>query len=292
MKKVANKIILNKVIKILFYSLIYAIGLQLFLQPANLLTIGLAGVGQVVSGVLGIKYGIVYIIINIPGIIIGLRYIGKKFTFYSLLNIITVSFVTIFIPVISISEDTVVNAIFGGILLGYSVGKLLEMGASSGGTDFFAMYLLKYKNQDFYKVNLIINTLVVVLGVIYFAVYFGMKKGVELGLYTMISLYVRNTILDQTFTNTHVLTLFIIGDNIEKVSQYINNNLKRGTTIINNVEGGYTHKKKRMIMVTLNQFEYSLFLEHIYDICPNIFINIIDTKKVEGNYKKSKQQEK
>ncbi len=179
MKKIINKIRFNKVLKILIFSCMYALGIQLFMQPANLLTTGMAGIGQILSGVTNIKYGIIYTLINIPGIIIGFRFIGKRFTFYSILNIFTVSFITLFIPVIKISSDTMIDAIFGGILIGYSVGKLLEIGASSGGTDFYAMYLLKYKDKDFHKVNLIVNMGVIVLGIIYFGVYFGAQKGLE-----------------------------------------------------------------------------------------------------------------
>ncbi len=279
----------GKVILIIIYSILYAIGLQLFMQPANLLTTGMAGVAQILSNVSDWPYGYIFMLINIPGIIIGFKYIGKKFTLYSMLNIFTVSIVTIYLPVIKITDDIIVNAVFGGILIGYSLGRILKVGGSSGGTDFFVMYLLRYKNMDFQKVNLTINVFIIILGILYYSLYFPSQKVIELGLYTIISLYVRNTVLDQTFTNTHILTLFIVGDHLENVSKYINQTLRRGTTIIKEVEGGYTHEKKTMLMATLNQYEYSLFIEEVHNINPGVFINIVDTKKVEGNYKKSKK---
>ena len=284
MTKYITKEEMWKIIKIILFSMIYTMGLHFFMNPSNLLTTGLAGVAQIIEKTTPFNYSTVYILINIPGIIIGFKYLGKKFTVYSIFNIFTVSVFSFLFSYVNIRQllqiDPLIDAIFGGILMGYAVGKLLKMGASSGGTDFYAMYLLKYKNIDFEKVNLIINVLIIITGIFFF--------GIELGLYTLISLYIRNTALEQTFTNAQTVTLFIVGDDLQKVSSYINKKLKRGTTIIDNAYGGYTHHEKQIIMTTLNKYEYSIFIAEIFDVEPSLFINIMDTNQIVGNYKKDK----
>lgn len=279
-----NKIAYDKIIKIIVFSGIYTAGLHYFMNPANLLTTGLAGISQIIEELTPISYGIIYIIINIPGIILGFTSLGKKFTIYSLFSILTVSFCSFLFSIIPVWEtnnlDPLINAIFGGVLMGYGMGMLLKIGGSSGGTDFFGMYLLKYKNIDFQKVNLVINLFIIVIGFVFW--------GIELGLYTLVSLYVRTMALEYTFTNAQSVTLFIVGENLDKVSDYITCRLKRGTTIINDVEGGYTHKNKQMIMTTLNKYEYSVFIGEIFNIKGDLFINIMDTKQIVGNFQKDK----
>lgn len=286
MTNLKNNIEIKKILLIIFYSFIYSVGLYFFMNSANLLTTGLAGISQIIEKFTTVNYGTIYILINIPGIIVGFKYLGKKFTMYSIFNILTVSFLTFLFSSITVPEylnfDLFIDSVFGGILMGYSVGKLLKIGASSGGTDFLAMYLLKYKNIDFQRVNWIINFSIIVIGIFVF--------GLELGLYTIISLYIRNSAIEQTFTNPQSVTLFIIGSDLDKVSDFINDRLRRGTTIIKSVEGGYTHDKKEMIMTTLNKYEYSIFINNIFDINPDLFINMVETDQIIGNYKKTKEE--
>lgn len=284
MKILKNNQMFKKAGLTIFYSFIFSIGLQFFIQPFGLIATGVSGITQIVEHITHVKYGILYLLLNIPGLIIGYIYIGKKFTNYSILSIATVSITTYFVPPINIiGEDAILlGAIFGGILIGYSIGNLLKIGSSSGGTDFFAVYLLRYKNREFARMNLIINIVIILLGAWF--------NGLEAGLYTLVSLYIRNTVLDQTFTNTQTITLFIVGPSLDEVSDYINNELHRGTTIIKNVEGGYTHNRKEIIMTTVNYYEYSALLDEIGQINSNIFINVVESKQIIGNYSLTKEK--
>lgn len=278
---------IKKIFWILFFTTIYTLGLVLFIQPIQLLTTGITGISQIIQHYTGFSYAAIYFIINIPGIFIGYKYIGKKFTYYSFLSIVTVTLLSSlniinYIP--QLTSNLMLNSIFGGILLGYGTGGLLKKGFSSGGTDFYVMYLLKYKNMNFMKVNLIINIIIIVLGATY--------HSVELSLYTIISLFVRNMVLDNVFTNTNTITLFIIGDKLDQISNFITCDLKRGSTIINNAEGGFTHNSKKVMITTINQYEYTVLCEKLETIDEEIFINVIDTLDVVGNYKKDKGLDK
>lgn len=280
MRKLRNKYIVIKIFLTILYSAIYAIGLQIFIQPVHLLTTGLAGIAQIIEQFASIEYGVLYLILNIPGMLIGWFYLGKKFTFHSFLSIVTVTLVTLVVPIQAVSQDLLLNSIFGGIVMGYGIGSLLKIGGSSGGTDFFVMYLLKYKNIEFAKVNIILNIIIVLVGIIF--------NNIEIGMYTIVSLYVRNTVLDQVFTHTQTSVLFIVGNNLQQTSYFINNKLKRGTTILKNAEGGYTRDSKEVIMVSLNRYEYSIFIDYINLLEEDIFITVMDAKNIVGNYQLSK----
>lgn len=271
-----------KVYYTVFYSMIYALGIILFLETADLISTGLAGIAQIINTLshsigIPITYGTIYLLLNIPGIILGWFKIGHRFTVYSLVSILSVTLVSDLAPSIILTKDIMLNSIFGGLLMGYGIGGLLKIGASSGGTDFYGVYLFEKYGLDFTKVNTLIN-----IGVIGVATFI---FGMEIGLYTILSFYIRTVTLNTIFTNNNKLTVWIIGHDLTKVSQYINQKLKHGTTIFPNVEGGYTRENKELIMTILNQYEYSLLIEDLYKIDPSVFINVTETYKLHGNFK-------
>ncbi len=272
----------------IMYSIIYTLGITLFLNSADLISTGLSGVAQILDNVLNtinipVTYGTLYLALNIPGILLGWFKIGKKFTFYSIVSILTVTLTSDLFPIIHVTDDIILNSIFGGLLMGYAIGGLLKIGASSGGTDFYGIWLFEKYGIDFTRINVIIN-----FGIIGVATFI---YGVEIGLYTLLSFYVRTVSIDQVFTNNNKITVWIIGQDLTKVSQYINQKLKHGTTIIPNVEGGYTRERKEIIMTILNQYEYSMLIEDLYKIDPTVFINVTETYKLHGNFKFRKEED-
>ncbi len=286
LKQLANN---KKIYLTIIYSVLYTLGITLFLNNANLISTGLAGIAQIIDNILEVKmglpvtYGTLYLLLNIPGIILGWYKIGKKFTFYSMISVATVTITSDLFPKIILTDDIILNSIFGGLLMGYGIGGLLKIGASSGGTDFYGIWLFEKYGIDFTKINIIINVGVISLATLIY--------GMEIGLYTVLSFYVRTVSIDQVFTNNNKITVWIIGQDLTKVSQYINQKLKHGTTIIPNVEGGYTRESKEIIMTILNQYEYSILIEDLYKIDPSVFINVTETYKLHGNFKFRKEEE-
>ncbi len=288
MEKLEKYLIDTKIYYTIIYSMIYALGIILFLDTAGLISTGLAGVAQIINfftETMGIPatYGTIYLVLNIPGILLGWLKIGRRFTIYSLVSILTVTLVSDLVPAVVVTNDIMLNSIFGGLLMGYGIGGLLKIGASSGGTDFYGVYLFEKYGLDFTRVNTIINVIIISVATLIF--------GMEIGLYTILSFYIRTVTLDTVFTNNNKLTVWIIGRDLTKVSQYINQKLKHGTTIIPNVEGGYTRESKEVIMTILNQYEYAMLIEDLYKIDPSVFINVTETYKVHGNFKRKKGKE-
>lgn len=282
----SKKIVRAKtVVLVVFYSIIYSIGFELFISSSGLLATGFAGISQIIvqfSKIIGweISYGVVYYLINIPGLILSYRKLGKPFTFYTLLSISVVSGATMFfehsISSLIISDDIILKCIFGGIIMGYGVGGLLKIGTSSGGIDIIGLYFVRAKNVAFDKLNLIMNAVIVGIAMMLF--------GVEIGLYTLLSLYVRNLTMARVFSNNNILTVLIVGPDLTEVNRYINEDLGRGTTVME-ARGGYTKNPKEVIMATINNYEYQMLLNDLGHTDEKFFINVLDTKAVEGNYR-------
>lgn len=141
----------KRIAVVIIGSFLLAISLNFFLIEANVYASGFSGAAQLLSSVfkdflsMNISTGILVMILNIPVLIIGWFKIGKGFTIYSILS---VAFATLFLellPILSISDDIILNAVVGGVIGGAGVGISLKYGASTGGMDIVAMILSRLK---------------------------------------------------------------------------------------------------------------------------------------------------
>lgn len=281
---------LKKLLKLSLYSFIYAIGFQLFIAPSNLLATGFSGVAQIIVHLspaeLGLTYSIVYFILNIPGFVLSYKTMGKEFTISTFLVVFLMSFFTSVVANLTegwyITDDVILQCVFGGLTMGYAIGAILKMGSSSGGTDIFGLYLLKTKNMSFTSVNMAMNAVIILFALEIF--------GMEAGLYTLLSLYVRNATIKFVFTNNELVTLFIITKDSSVVQKLITMKLHRGTTIMHGY-GGFTHADKEVVMTTLNQYEYRLFVNMLDQyVDEQVFVNVVDTRGIIGNYNVQKNK--
>ncbi|MFQ7174832.1 MAG: YitT family protein [Thomasclavelia ramosa] len=99
------------------------------------------------------------IALNAVPAFIGFKMIGKVYS-YSVIMIILNSFLVDLIPVAPITYDPLLVSVFGGILNGIAIVIALYGKASSGGTDFIAVYLsnkLKKPSWNFvFGINVVI----------------------------------------------------------------------------------------------------------------------------------------
>lgn len=109
--------------------------------------------------------------------------------------------------------------------------------------------------------------------------------GIDKTLYTVIAIYVSGRAVDMVHTNKNKLTVTIITENWEKLSQALINLHVRGVTITD-AEGAYTQKKKKILTTVITRYELSETKEVIKSIDPHAFVNITQTLEVMGNFRK------
>ncbi|MCG3056196.1 YitT family protein, partial [Escherichia coli] len=86
-----------------------------------------------------ISTGILLLLLNIPVTILGWKKVGKTFTIYSFYSVLATTVFLEFVPIEALSQDIILNAVFGGVILAVGVGITLKFGASTGGLDIIAM---------------------------------------------------------------------------------------------------------------------------------------------------------
>lgn len=274
----------RRILIVIFGSLLNAISLNFFLIGANVYASGFTGAAQLISSVfndfLGIEMGtgVLLFILNIPVIILGWFKVGRGFTVYSIVSVIfTTTFLT-FIPVIELSQDIILNAVFGGVIAGIGVGITLKLGASTGGMDIVAMVLSRMKDKPIGTYFLLLNAVIIAMA--------GVLYKPENALYTMLALYVTTRVIDAIHTRHEKVTAMIITRHADELQQAIHNKMVRGITIIP-AKGAYTKEDKNMMYLVITRYELYDLEKIIGEIDPNAFTNIVQTTGIFGFFRKN-----
>ncbi len=286
--------------QILLGSIIYVIGINFFLVPSGIFTTGLMGIAQEISGTISLVFNLdlvgtdkLYILIqtfaywalNIPILIFGFNKVGKKFTIKTFIisSVVTQFFFnTLVINHNIITEggkttlaSEIVAVIAGSILIGIGMGLIIKSQASTGGTDILSVYFSLYKGISFGTVNLVINAIVVVWAI-------ALTKDLTTGILIFISLYIQSFVVDTIYNYNKKITLIIFTHKEKEVAELILDN-KRSYTKLEGVSG-YTKEKISVLLVIINKEEARSFTELIEKIDENVFIDMISTESVKGNF--------
>jgi uncharacterized membrane-anchored protein YitT (DUF2179 family) len=268
---------------VIFGAILNAISLNFFLIGANVYASGFTGAAQLVSSVfndfigIGVSTGILLAIFNIPVVILGWFKVGKGFTIYS---VISVLFTTIFleiIPITQISQDIILNAVFGGVIGGVGIGLTLKVGASTGGMDIIAMVLSKINDKPIGTYFLMLNAVIITLA--------GLLYEPENALYTLLTLYVTTRVIDTLHTRHEKVTAMIITHKADELQAAIHKKMVRGITILP-AQGAYTKTDKHMMYLVITRYELYDLEKIIKEVDPNAFTNIVQTAGVFGFFRR------
>ena len=268
------------VILIIIGTVLFSIYAGLLIPVNNIGAGGALGLSLVVNKLTGIKIGTIQFILNVPLFYIGYRYIGRKFVILTGVVISVSSFLINNLPKIITPVnlgDSLVAAIFCGIISGLAMCCLLVAGASTGGTDITGKFISKKMDFNLPTVFLIQDITVYTIVWIFFDIKYVM--------YALVMSFVRNQTMRgvQKFFSAYIQCT-IICKNPEVMVELINNTLHRGSTIMD-VEGGYSHEKKRMIIVVIQQNEMYQLRKLVAKNCPEAFITVSAVNTIVGNFK-------
>ncbi len=260
--------------------LIFSIYAGILLPFNNLGTGGALGLALVLHKYTNINIGTAQLLINIPLFYIGYKYVGKKFMILTGIVILLSSFLIDYLPLIITPvnlNDKIVATIFSGILSGIAMCCILISGGSTGGSDITGKYFVKKFNLNLPTVFLVQDI------VIYFVIW--IAYDIKYVMYALIMSFVRNQTMRgiQKFLSAYIQCT-IITNNTDELVEIINTEMHRGSTIID-VEGGYSHEKKRMIILVIQQNELYQLRQIVNKHCPKAFITVNSINTIMGNFK-------
>lgn len=266
---------------VLLAALLMAMNINTFVNAGGLYPGGATGLTIIVqrlfSKYLGIAvpYTPINIILNAVPVYIGFRYIGRKFTIFSLIMVLSNGFFVDLLPHMTVTNDPLLVAVFGGIINACAITMCLKVDATSGGTDFISIFLSQKKGIDAFPY--ILGGNIVILGIAGFI--FGWDKA----LYSMIFQYVSTQTLHFLYRTYQQRTLFIITDMPDRVCQMIYATCGHGATLIDG-EGSFAHRNKKIVYSIVSASDTRKLIPKIREIDHSAFINSVRTEEIMGNF--------
>lgn len=143
--KATTKRTLIDIAVIIISGFIFSCGLKTFTAPNDIAPGGASGICVAVAHLTGLSEGVLYFIVNVPLIVIGFIFLGRRLMFKTLLSIITITVATdyVFAYLPHYEGDEMLAAIFGGLLIGAGLGLCYSREGTSGGTDILNRLIYK-----------------------------------------------------------------------------------------------------------------------------------------------------
>ncbi|HFI0292902.1 TPA: YitT family protein [Streptococcus suis] len=267
------------------YGLLSSIAVNFFFQPGKVYSSGVTGLAQIVSALaetyanLDLPIALVYYGLNIPLLILAWRKIGYKFTIFTFITVTFSSLFIQFMPYVTLTMDPLVNAIFGGLMLGTGIGFALRNNVSSGGTDIVSILIRKKTGRQVGQLSLAVNLFILAVA--------GIMFGWKYALYSMVALFISSRMTDAVFVKQKRMQAMIITNQPERVIKKIHKKLHRGVTIINGAEGAYNHEQKTVLITIITRAEFNEF-KHIMEKADHqAFVSVSDNVNIIGNFVES-----
>ena len=270
-----------RILAVIPAGILFGVNTKMFAKGGGLFPGGVAGLSVLIQqifmkfGGISVPYTPINILLNAVPVYIGFRFIGKKFTARSLEMILISAVITDIIPWPPITNDLLLLSVFGGVLNGSAIGLALKADATSGGTDFIAIFLSERKGIDAFNIVLFMN-----IGVLFTA---GLLFGFDKALYSIIFQFVSTQILHIVYRTYMKQTLLIVTDNADEICQAIYSNSHHGATIMNS-EGSFKHEKRKMVYSVIARSEVKKVIKLINDIDPAAFVNSLPTTDFRGKF--------
>lgn len=252
-------------------TLTQTVGLMIFLVPANLASGGVSGIAQLVNYYTDWPIGMMVFIGNIPLFALGWRFLGGRgFVLRTAFAIATYSFFADFLtwlpffPKNGLTDDPVLNALYGAVVSGIGYALVYRGRGTSGGSDILARILNHYRGIPMTQSYLLTDT-VVVLGA-------GFVFGWAAALYAVITLYVSGLVVDTVMDGGGtVRTALIVTSEAQTVSEQIMRELERGVTVIPGT-GAYTGSARPILYCVVTRSEVQMLKSIVQEADPRAFM--------------------
>ncbi len=268
-----------KIVYLIIGCVICALSYSIFLIPHQIVPGGVTGIAMILHFLYNSPVGVVAIILNIPLFIIAIKVLGVGFGFKSLIAIfftnLLIDFFTYSVNITTPTQNTILAALYGGLLLGLGLGLIFRGEASTGGTDIVGQILSRFTNMSVGMWIMVIDFVVITLAGI-------TTKSIELALLGYLALFLSSKIIDLVLEGMdYARAAFVISEKHTQVVDEIYEKMKRGVTILEG-RSSYTKQERPVIMCVITKRETEVFKSLIKTIDDKAFVILTDVFEVLG----------
>lgn len=252
--------------------LMYAFAWKGLLIPHQITGGGVTGVGALVYYATGIPVFVTYLTINAILLLTAFKIVGWQF---SVRTIIGVGILTVFLTLIpELPRGTLVDenesfmaCVLGGLIMGAGIGLVFINNGSSGGTDIIAKVVNKYRNITLGRA--LLYTDVLIISSSYFLEFGSIEKIV----YGLTTLTISTVAVDMLINGVRQsVQFFIFSKEYETIANRINNEMRRGVTILEGM-GWYSKQPVKVVTVVVRKHESISIFRIVKEIDPKAFIS-------------------
>lgn len=257
---------------------------NVFLVKAGLLPggfLGLATLANLISARLGkeIPVYLFLILINVPVALFCVKKISRRFVFFSLLQVVLFSIFQNIVPVHTLFDDIVLSVIFGGCVFGFGTALALRGSASTGGTDFIALYVSNKTGREIWVQVFIFNCVLLAV--------FGALFGWDKAGYSILFQFISTRMITTFHTRYKRVSLQIFTRCPDLVMKNYIEKSSHGITELSGI-GGYTGSRTYMLIAVTSSYELNDAIEIIREADPDVIINVTQSEKFIGKFQQPK----
>ncbi len=260
-------------------AILVAISVDLFLVPNDVVTGGVTGVAQILNDLFSTPIGIVSLLINIPLLALGFRYLGVVFGVRTIYATVALSLaIDLLAPYVNnylgAARDPLLYTLYGGVLDGIGIGLVFRAQGTTGGIDIVARFLQRWRGIAIGRSLLVMNGLVFAAA----AYLFSLDKL----LYALLVAFISGRVIDVVLEGAaYARQALIITKQPDRMRRAIIEQLDRSVTLLE-AEGGYTSTTRTVLLSVVAQSEISLLKAIIREHDPDAFVIVGNVNEVLG----------
>ncbi|MCD8326769.1 MAG: YitT family protein [Lachnospiraceae bacterium] len=259
-------------------SAVYSVGIALFLDPNNLAPGGVSGLAIILNRLLPLQVGTLMFLLNIPILILGIWKLGVRVIVRSVyclaVSSVMINYLSAHFQVIT--EDKLLAALSGAVLMGVGIGVVMKQDATTGGMDIVIKVLRKkYPQLKTNSLFLITDIFVVALSAVVF-------MDIEAALYAAVTVVMNSVVLDMVlYGRDEAKLLYIISDHSAQIAERILKELDIGLTYVHG-KGGYSGRDKEVLMVVMHKNLLPKAEEVVRQEDPAAFMIVTSANEIYG----------
>lgn len=268
------------ILAVVVSALLQTYVIQAFIRPADLLSSGFTGVAILIERIASL-YGRSFstslgmLVLNIPVAILCSKSISMRFTFYSLLQVVLASFFLKVLHFEPLFNDVLLDVIFGGFLYGIAIAIALRGNASTGGTDFIALYVSNKTGRSIWEYVFAGNVVILCI--------FGYMFGWLHAGYSILFQFVSTKAISAFHHRYERVTLQITTTQAEAVIKAYVKQYRHGISCVDAV-GGYSHKKMYLLHTVVSSYEVNDIVHLMREVDEHVIVNMLKTENFYGGF--------
>jgi len=256
-----------------------SLGVVLFFLTNNITTGGTPGMALIIHHLTGLSMGTIVILVNIPLLLGGVKYLGKMFAIRTIISIIlisiTIDLFSVYLKLEAITNEILLASIFGGIFIGIGVGLILRGNSSAGGSTVIARVICSKTEIKPGQVILFIDFLIIAASIYIF-------EDVDKALWSILSIYVTSKCIDFMLAGApKTKVVHITSSKAQELSTHISNQLGKEGTILKGSSLS-TQIDKEIIFIVVKLGKLRRLREIIEENDPDAFMIVMEASEMLG----------